>query len=593
MNNTTNKKEALRTLMKTVVYSFAIFGLLFVLILVGVLKIMSPNMRIANIPDEAILSINFDNGYTEVRGDDFFAEFSGASVYSVFDLIRAINLATSDDRIKAISATVNVSSLGLAQIQDISSAIKNFKQSGKKAYIYSNSFGGLGQGNREYYLATIFDEIWLQPEAEIGITGINIEVPFFKDILQKFGIEPEFYSRYEYKTAVSSLISSDFSKYYKDELNKVGKGFYGQLVNEIALNRNMNTEAVKKAINEAPLYAKDALNLKFVDKLGYRQDFDKFLQEKYNAETVNIDDYMANVREYADNKIPLVAFVVLDGVISEGLSANNPLNEAIIGEDTVLKQIEELKTKENLKAVVLRINSPGGSYIASDNIRYALENLKKTKNVPIVVSMADYAASGGYFISLAADYVIAEPATLTGSIGVVGGKVVFDKLWKKLGIKWGEISFGDNAGILSLNHKFSAKEKEAFNKSLDRVYADFTQKVSQRRGFDDKKINEVARGRVWLGKDAYELGLVDAIGGIDMALFKAKELAQIKLGEEFSLEYYPRKQSFSEKLTKYIESGGGLPAMKVMQKYGIDPTDLNIIYRLKFDTVLPPLKVSM
>ena len=140
---------------------------------------------------------------------------------------------------------------------------------------------------------------------------------------------------------------------------------------------------------------------------------------------------------------------------------------------------------------------------------------------------------------------------------------------------------------------FNAKEKEAFNKSLDRVYADFTQKVSQRRGFDDKKINEVARGRVWLGKDAYELGLVDAIGGIDMALFKAKELAQIKLGEEFSLEYYPRKQSFSEKLTKYIENGGGLPAMKVMQKYGIEPTDLNIIYRLKFDTVMPPFKVSM
>lgn len=593
MNNATNKKETLKTLMKTIVYSFAIFGLLFVLILVGVLKIMSPNMRIANIPNAAVLSINFDNGYTEVRGDDFFAEFSGASVYSVFDLIRAINLAASDDRIKAISATVNVSSLGLAQIQDISAAIQNFKKSGKKAYIYSNSFGGLGQGNREYYLATAFDQIWLQPEAEIGITGINIEVPFFKDILQKFGIEPEFYSRYEYKTAVSSLISSDFSKYYKDELNKVGKGFYGQLVNDIALNRNMNTEAVKKAINEAPLYAKDAININLADKLGYRQDFDKFLQEKYNAEIVNIDDYMANVREYADNKIPLVAFVVLDGVISEGVSANNPLNEAIIGEDTVLKQIEEIKTKENLKAVVLRINSPGGSYIASDNIRYALENLKKTKNVPIVVSMADYAASGGYFISLAADYVIAEPATLTGSIGVVGGKVVFDKLWKKLGIKWGEISFGNNAGILSLNHKFNAKEKEVFNKSLDRVYADFTQKVSQRRGFDDKKINEVARGRVWLGKDAYEVGLVDAIGGIDMALIKAKELAQIKSGEKFSLEYYPRKQSFSEKLTKYIENGGGLPAMKVMQKYGIEPTDLNIIYRLKFDTVMPPFKVSM
>ena len=522
LDENNNKKEALKTIMKTIIYSFALFGVLFILILVGVLKIMSPNMRIVSVSDKTVLAINFDKNYTEVRGDDFFAEFTGASVYSVFDLVRAINVASLDDRVKAISATINVSSLGLAQIQDIASAIKNFRASGKKAYIYSNSFGSFGQGNREYYLATSFDEIWLQPEAEVGITGINIEVPFFKDVLQKIGVEPEFYSRYEYKTAASSLISSDFSKPYKEELNKVGEGFYKQLVETIALNRNILPEDVKKAINEAPLYAKDALAMGLADKLGYRQDFNEFLQKEYEAEILNIDDYMANISGLSNNKVPLVAFMVLDGVISEGLSANNPLNDAVIGELTVLKQIEELKTKENLKAVIVRVNSPGGSYIASDNIRYALEDLKKTKNVPLVISMGDYAASGGYFVSLAGDYVFAEPATLTGSIGVVGGKVVFEKLWEKLGIKWGEIHYGDNAGALSMNHKFSAKEKEAFNKSLDRVYADFTQKVMQRRGFDEIKTDELARGRVWLGKDAYEVGLVDAIGGIDMALIKAK-----------------------------------------------------------------------
>ena len=583
------KKMALKLIIKTIVYSFAIFGVLFILILVGVLSIMSPKIKIAGVPDSAILEIDFNKNYTESRSDDFFAEFTGASTHSVFDLIRAINIAADDEKIKAIKANISVSSLGLAQIQDIASAVKTFRAKGKKAYVYSSSMGG----SKEYYLASHFDQIWLQPSAEIVVTGVNIEVPFFKNILQKFGIEPEFYSRYEYKTAVSSLISSDFSQEYRQELNKVGNGFYNQLVTGIAKNRNLAEKDVENAINKAPLWASLALELGFADKLGYVQDLNDYLKTTYNAQFADIDSYMAGIKELNQKDLPLVAFLVLDGMIDDGLSSNSPLNEAVVGANSVLAQIEDLKKQENLKALVLRINSPGGSYTASDEIRYALENLKKEKQIPIVVSMSDYAASGGYFIATAADYIVAEPATLTGSIGVLGGKVVFEKLWKKLGINWGEISFGDNASFLSINHKFDENEKKAFNASLDRIYQDFTSKVMQARNFDLQKINQVARGRVWLGKDAYSLGLVDALGGVDVALLKAKALAKIGSGDKFLLNYYPRKQSFQEKLTKYIENGGGLPAVRLTEKFGQWADDIKMLYKLRFDAIIPPFKVLM
>lgn len=588
-----NSKIAITMIARTVVYAFAIFGVLFIFILAGVALIVGPRALTSSVPEKAILEIDFNQNYAESRGDDFFAEFTGASVYSVFDLVRAINIAASDDKVKAIKANINASSLGLAQIQDISNAINVFKSSGKQAYIYSSSIGFLGGGSKDYYLASNFSQIWLQPSAEIGVTGVNIEVPFFNKVLKKIGVEPEFYSRYEYKTAVSSLISSDFTAEYKEELNKVGGGLFNQLVEQIAKNRNLSNDDVKKVINEAPVDAEFALQSKFIDKIAYEQELNTFLKKEYDAEFVSIDSYMSAINEYDDKNFPLVAFLVLDGIIEDGVSSNSPLNEAVIGSQSVIKQIEELKNKENLKALVIRLNSPGGSYTASDEIRFALEDLKKEKNIPIVVSMGNYAASGGYFISLAADYVVAMPATFTGSIGVVGGKIVLKKLWENLDINWGEISFGDNAGILSYNHTFSKKEQKIFNASLDRIYQDFTTKVMNARKLDKTQMDNVARGRVWLGTDAVRLGLIDALGGIEYAILKAKDLSGIKPTDKFLLLYFPRKQSFQEKLVKYIESGGGLPAIEMAEKYGLNIRDMKMLHYLRYDTIMLPFKVSM
>ena len=537
------KKVGLQLIAKTIVYAFAVFGVLFILILIGVLGIMSPVKMAVKVPDKAVLTVDFDTAYAEVRGDDFFAEFTDVPVYSFFDLIRAINTAAGDDRIKAMAATVSTSALGLAQIQEIVSAVEFFKSKGKEAHIYSNGMGSFGGGTKEYYLASYFDKIWLQPTSDIGMTGVHIEVPFFKNILKKIGVEPEFYARNEYKTAAESLVSSGFTPAYKEEMSKLGSGLFNQLAEGIAEAKDLELDEVKKIIDKAPIFSSEAVNkYHLADYLGYRQDMEEKLMKKYEAKLLDINDYMYTINDYEGEDLPQVAIVVLEGAIQNGDSSNNPMREAVIGSKTVQKQLEELSQRKNLRAVVLRINSPGGSYAASDEIFYILNKFKKEKKIPIVVSMSNYAASGGYFIALAGDYIVAEPATLTGSIGVLGGKMVLKNLWEKLNINWEELNYGRNAGILSSNHKFGPEEKKLFNTSLDKIYEDFSAKVSMTRKI--KNVENLAGGRVWLGEDAAKIGLIDAVGGIETALKKAKELGGVIPGADFGLVYYPRQRSF-------------------------------------------------
>ena len=583
------KKKALKLIVKTIIYTFAGFGIIFILVLLGVLSLIGPKNTLSHIPDNSVLNIDFNLSYAEVRQDDLFAEFTKQSVHSVFDLVRAINIAATDERIKAISASLNETGLSAAQMQDISEALNYFKSKGKKTYLFSTGLGNFGQGTKEYYLASFFDEIWMQPLSDIGITGVDVEVPFFKDIFDKLGVEPEFYTRHEYKTAVSSLLNADFTPAYKQEIEKLAGSLFADMSSGISRNRNLHPLTLVEMINQAPINARKGIELGLINRIGYRYEMDQMLKNLYQAESYDMSDYMAHINDTKDSKLPQIVFLVLEGVIEDGESSNNPLNDAVIGSETVLKQIKELHDIPNLKAVVLRVNSPGGSYSASDEIRAALINLKKEKNVKIIVSMSTYAASGGYFVSLAGDYIMADSSTITGSIGVLGGKFVIKNLMDKLHINWGEVKYGKNAGILSMNHKFSDTERQVFEQSLDDVYEDFTTKVSEVRGIPLEDMDNIARGRVWLGRDALNIKLIDEIGGIQHAIAKAKELSGINKDDNFALEYYPRRETLQEKLTKFIENGGNLPMMKVLS----DMDELKVLYRLKYDAVLPPMLVHI
>lgn len=585
---------AARVLFKSVMYSFAIFGILFILLLLAVFGLIKQDTGVVKIvPNKAVLQVNFDNNYSEVPGDDILYELADVKSMSFYDLIKAINIAALDKRVKALVGEVNISGLGMAQIQDLRSAIQNFKKMGKKTYLYSMGMGSFGNGTSEYYLASGFDEIWMQPNTEVGITGLDIEVPFFRGLLDKVGISPEFYTRYEYKTAVSSLMDKEFTPQFKGEMNRLGSSLYNQFISDVSTDRKIAKDKLKKLVNEAPIFAEKAVNQKLIDRVAYRQDFMETLKLEYKSEFIDINDYAATIKE-TKKSIPTIAFLVIDGVIDSGNSSTNPIKgEAIVGSQSILKQLDEIVKDKNVKALIVRVNSPGGSYSASNEIWYALKKVKEIKKMPIIISMSNYAASGGYFIALAGDKILAEPSTITGSIGVLGGKMVFKGLWDKLGLSWGEIKFGDNAGILSVNHNFTASEKEIFNKSLDNVYKDFTMKVSQARNIEITSMDKIARGRIWTGIDALEVGLIDEIGGIDKAIAIAKKEANIKPKDIFNITYFPKPKSWQEKISEVLNGGPQIYVRKIMMDLGVNLKDVKTIQRLEHDAVMIPFKVSM
>lgn len=586
------KRLAARLLMKSVVYSFALFGLLFIVLLVFILNMLGQEtVMTADVPDKAILVVDFNENYPERRSDDLFSEFSDVPTLSFYDLTKAINLAALDPKVKALVGNINISGLGLAQIEDLRSSIGIFRRMGKKAYLYSTGFGSFGQGTREYYLATAFDEIWMQPNTEAGITGVSIEVPFVRGLLDKIGIVPEFYARHEYKNAAASLLSRDFSPQYREEMKKLGGGIFDRIVADIAKDRNIGEDEVRRAVNEAPVAAEKALEKKLIDKIAYKPDLIAQVMDETGGEMINLVDYALNIKE-GNKKHPSIALLVIDGMIVEGESNTSPFEgETTAGSETIIAQLDEIARDESVKALVLRINSPGGSYTASNEIWYAVNRMKEQKKIPVVVSMGDYAASGGYFVSLAGDYIVAEPLTITGSIGVLGGKIVLSELWKKLDVNWREIKFGNNAGILSSNHAFSPEERKIFNRSLDNIYKDFTEKTASIRGIDASEMNRIARGRVWLGESALQNGLIDALGGINEAVSKAKELGGIKPKSRFNIVYYPKRKTFQEKLAQMFGSGPKISVNKVVNDFGFETDDINMLRRMEYEAVLPPFRI--
>lgn len=591
-----NKKKVLATkiLLKSLIYSFAIFGILFILLLLVVISMLRQDTSVMTVmPESATLSIDFDNEYAESRSDDLWAEMTNARPMTFFDLIKAINIAAADVRVKAIVANVSNTNLGLAQIQDLRQAIKLFRSTGKKAYLHSKGFGSFGQGTTEYYLAAAFDEIWMQPNTEVGITGVAIEVPFLRNVLDKIGVTPEFYSRYEYKTAMASMMDKKMSVAYKEEITRLGSSIFNQFLGEVAQDRNISTTDLKKLVNQAPIMAEDALENKLIDKIAYQQDLLAQVKKDTNSKTIDAKGYIDNIKTY-NKGVPVIAYMVIEGVIAEGESYNNPLRDEVIsGSKTIVEQLQQIQKDDNVKGLVLRINSPGGSYNASNEIWYGIKQLKEKKKIPVIVSMGDYAASGGYFIALAGDTIVAEPSTITGSIGVLGGKVVLEKLWKKLGIEWNGVKFGDNSGILSANHNFSISEKTIFNKSLDVIYKDFTLKVSEARKLDLEQVDKLARGRVWTGEGAYKNKLVDLMGGVETAIAKLQQDIGMKPGERYKIEVYPREKTLQEKIQQLMNSGKGIYMQQIMNDLNIDTEGFSLLQRLQYDAVLPPLKIAL
>lgn len=587
------KRGDFRKLLKPVVYAFAIMGFVFVLLMFGLLQLLGQgaSIEIPSVPQNAILTVNFDQKFDENTADSLWGGMDDNTM-SFFDLIKYLNVALLDDNVKAVLAQVNTTGLGLAQIQNLQQTIQNFRQHGKKAYIYSSGMGSLGQGTDEYFLASSFDKIFMQPNADLGITGVSLEVPFLNGGLHKLGLDAEFYARHEYKNAAASLTGDHISPEHKTQLKYVGQGIFNQMRDTMAQNRGLSPKTIEKLIDSAPLSAEQALEHKLIDGIAYYSDVEQQLKKEVKGKAISLSDYAANF-ESRPSKAPTIAYLTIEGTIVDGESTEVDLSgEKTSGADTVVKNIRDIAKNKNVKALLLRINSPGGSYTASNTVWHELERLKQQRKMPIVVSMGDYAASGGYFVALSGDKIFAGPATLTGSIGVLGGKIITENLWKKLNVNWENLNFGANAGILSSNHKFSATEKKAFNRSLDNIYRDFTTKVSAARHIEITALDKIARGRVWLGQEAVSVGLVDEIGTIDNALLAAKELGGIKPAERFEIAVYPKPKTLAEKISTVLRSAPVVAINRLASKNGLDIPGLSMLKQMQYNCMITPFLIN-
>lgn len=462
-------------------------------------------------------------------------------------VVEGMRWARSDPDVAAVLVKVGGSRLTLAAAQEVRSALTELRRAGKLTVVWAETFGESGiAGNVPYILATGCDRIYLQPSGDVGLTGIGIEEPFARDVLDKAGVDPQISRRHEYKTAANTLVERGYTDAHREMSRRLVDSLTQQLVTAVVDGRGLTEEQVRDLIARAPLLASEALEAGLVDGLAYRDEvYDEvrgrvgkqartqYVTRYHRSLSTGVARWVVNQRR--SNTIALIHAV---GTIRLGRSVRNLLGSAA-GSDTVGAAFRAAINDDHVKAIVFRVDSPGGSYVASDAIwRHVV--LARRHGKPVVVSMGRLAASGGYFVSMAADVIVAQPATLTGSIGVVGGKLVTAGLRDRIGIAHGSVTGGDHALMFSSNRSFSDGEWERMHAMLDRVYDDFTVKVADGRGLRRDEVDAVARGRVWTGADAKDRGLVDELGGLERAVERAKEQAGIGPGVEVALKTFPK-----------------------------------------------------
>lgn len=496
------------------------------------------------------LTIDFSTPIFEGRPTDFLSMLSFEDNPTFNDVLQALDNAAKDPNIIALYARTDETNLSLAQIQELRGAIKKFRQSGKKAYAFASSFGQMSGGLRPYYLASAFDEIWLQPTGEAALTGMAADVSFYKEALDKLGIEAEFSARYEYKTGASSFTEKTMSAPDRENTASLLENLFDQVNADIAADRNVDAETMRRTLSAGPYFAQDALNAKLVDKAAYIDVLQDALEEQ-SDDAVDIADYIAAQPATSPDR---VALVTLSGILTQSDDRfGGDAETSLIGARQAADLLRDTAEDDAVKGIVLRLDSPGGAYTPSDALRREIIKIREKYGKPIVCSMGSTAASGGYFLSLACDKVYAQPATITGSIGVYGGKFNAGKLMKKLGVNTETVAIGENADFFALHRAMTPSQRKFFEASLDRVYTDFTQKTAQRRNLTKEQIDKAARGRVFTGAQALDSGLIDAIGGADDARGEALRLAGVDA--DLPLVEYPAAATRWEMLGEFLATG--------------------------------------
>lgn len=538
------------------------------------------------VPAHSVLELDLREGLTDQSSTNPFAMLGGG--HSVTRVVDVLAQAEDDSNVKALLIRAPQGGMTPAHADELRQAILRFKKSGKLVIAHSQGFAPSGAVVSSYMLASSADELWMQNTSAFQATGLSADSIFLGRAGAKYGVKADFEQRYEYKNAVNEYTQSDFTAPHREAMLAWMNSIHASALAAIAVDRKLAPEAAKQVIEAGPYTAQQALELKLIDRIGQVEEAEKYAKEKAgkDAKIIKFGDYASlkgNRSSMGSGAKSTIAIIGGEGAIMTGRGgAGSPFSTSSdIYSDDLARAIYQAIDDKNVKAIVFRVSSPGGSPDASEQILDAIRAAKKAGK-PVVVSMGAYAASGGYWVSSEADWIVAQPTTLTGSIGVFGGKIVFADALARFGVDMRGLSVGgEYADAFSPTQTFDQGQRAAFAASMDLIYEQFVERVARGRKLPVERVREIAKGRVWTGAQAKELGLVDQLGGMNEAIAKARQLANIPSAEGVRFKHYPTPKTPWEAIaTAFGASGEAATAMVRIGQFMGDPAAEAVMQRI-------------
>ncbi len=500
------------------------------------------------VPSTTLLEVDLRSGVTEIQPHTPASRLTGGGKPTILQIVDAFERAGDDKRVKGVIARVGSSNMSLAHIQEIRDAVERFRRTGKKAIVFAETFGEFSQGTAVYYLATAFDSIYLQPSGTIGFSGLIMRSPFLKGTLGKLDVQPQLGHRGKYKSAVYTLTQEKFIEPHREASRAVLSSLFTQVVDQTAKSRGLEPAHVEQLADSGMLSAGQAYDEKLVDGLVYQDQAYDIARESFGdkAKFLYTGPYLKRAGS-SFGKGKTVALIYGVGTIRQGENSYSPVSgEFSMGSETIIAAFRAAAENKKVKAILFRVNSPGGSYVASDAIWREVKRAGEKK--PVIVSMGSVAGSGGYYVAMPANKIVAQGATITGSIGVIAGKVVTRGFWQKLGVNWDELHTSENSTIWSQTQPYTKEQWGRVQQFLDDAYRDFVEKAAQGRNLSFDSVDNIAQGRIWSGKDAGRLGLVDELGGFYEAIMLTKKAAGIGEQQPIRLLRIPPPKGLLERL---------------------------------------------
>ncbi len=512
--------------------------------------------------DNTVLLLDLADGVIEQRPDNPLARASLGGALVLRDIVETLHAAGGDDRVKGLVIRAGWGTPGLAQMQELRDAVADFRAQGKPVTAFAETFGEAGNGTLHYFLASAAGEVWMQPSGDLGMTGFALQQPFLKPLLEDIGVRTQVAQREEYKGAMSFLSEDSLPAPQRENLQRYLDSALMQIVTAVAEARNLEAGALRDMVDRAPYRGAEAQRLGLIDRLGYWDEVEGAVEDAAGAEVTWLPlGRYEPLEPESDAEPAVIALVHGAGPILLAQGENDPLfGRVTMGAVDVAEVLATAIDDPEVAAIVFRVDSPGGSYVGSDTIWREVQRARDLDK-PVIVSMGNLAASGGYFVAAPAARIVAQPGTLTGSIGVVAGKVSLRGLWADIGVNWDGVQAGRRAALWNPNAPFSSDEWDWLQQTLDATYADFTGKVAAGRGLTREEVLAVAKGQIWSGSDALAAGLVDALGGYRTAVELAKETAGLPADARVILQSFPEARDpfaafFEDTLGGSIESPG-------------------------------------